>query len=283
MLLLPKRGLTRLAGRIFRSPLSKPLIPVFIQLYGIDAAEAASPLHAYRSLAEFFARRVKRKGIAHANTEYFTPIYSPVDGQIAEVGQIHANHAIQAKGSSYSISALLASATSYFESGTFVTIYLSPADYHRVHIPIAAHVKRIVHVPGTLFPVNRLGTQYVDALFTRNERIVTWFEREECEFAMVKIGSTIVGSVQIDPSFGIVKAKQRQRGNPSLLWEGDRVLEAFDEYAWFEFGSTVILLFPPNCVSLEVKKGERVKAFDVIGRWQSSDRDNVVPLQRDGS
>ncbi len=248
-------------------------IPAFIRFYQINYLEAELPLPEYKSLTHFFARRVRRDPPLNGINRDRNTVYSPADGQVAEVGRIDLDQAIQAKGMLYSVSALLAADASEFERGTYVTIYLSPADYHRLHVPITAHARRIVHIPGTLFPVNRKGTHYIDSLFTRNERVITWFRRHHSPVAMVKVGSTIVGSVQIDAGFDAKTPERRRKGEPAILWAGDRMMCSGDECAWFEFGSTVILLFTQGAVTLSVCKGDRVRACEVIGQWLLSVRD----------
>lgn len=270
LLVLPKRLLTALAGRLCRSSLSRPLIPAFIWMYHIDYKEAEKPYQSYRSLTEFFSRRVKRATGRCDKETVESFIMSPADGHIAEVGQIESDQAIQAKGVYYSVSALLAENAMQFNLGTYITIYLSPADYHRIHVPVDASARRIVHVPGTLFPVNRLGVKHITSLFTRNERMITWFHKNAQPIAMVKVGSTIVGSVQLDREFGVnASLYQRSIGNPVVLWDGDRMMHQGDECAWFEFGSTVILLFPPQVAIFSVQKGDRIKALQIIGTWIS--------------
>ena len=264
--LLPKRLLTQTAGYFLRSFASKAFIPIFMRIYGITDTQADKPWRGYGSLAEFFARKFPPGSRNFAVWE--DDIVAPADGVIVELGLVEAGRAVQIKGISYSISALLAEVdASLYEQGTHVVIYLSPRNYHRIHAPVAAVIRRIVHVPGTLYPVNRLGSTQVPGLYTKNERTISWFARGEGTFALVKVGSTIVGSVKLASHLRCQTVNQRARGRAQMILPQEVAVARGEEFAWFEFGSTVVLIFRAGQVKLNVVKGDSVQALQPIGKW----------------
>ena len=264
--LLPKRLLTQTAGHFLRSSASKALIPVFMRVYGIAESQADRPWRAYGSLAEFFARKLPPGSRNFSVQE--GDIVAPADGVIVELGRVETGRAVQIKGISYSIAALLADAdASLFEHGTYVVIYLSPRNYHRIHAPIAAVIRRIIHVPGTLYPVNRLGSTQIPGLYTKNERTISWFARDDGAFALVKIGSTFVGSVKLASRLQCQTVNHRARGEAQMILPREVAVAQGEELAWFEFGSTVVLIFREGQAELAVAKGDIVQALQPIGKW----------------
>jgi phosphatidylserine decarboxylase len=264
MKLLPKRVVSRLAGSFARSSISKALVPWFARQYVIDHTQAEFPLEHYSSLTDFFIRKLKPglRPIAEGDQV----ISSPVDGVVSQFGIIKECNLIQAKGINYSILELLGqdqARAESFNGGVFLTIYLSPQDYHRIHAPVSGNVTASTYVPGTLFPVNPFGVRAVKGLFARNERLVTYLNSTIGSVAVVKVGAIIVGSVKVNyaaAGTNIAGGKMETKEYP----KGFELMKG-EELGRFEFGSTVILLFQPGRVCLEVEAGQKVLMGQRIG------------------
>jgi phosphatidylserine decarboxylase len=263
---MPKHTLSRLIGTFARSPKSRFLIPWFMKTYKIDMRDVEKPVEQYKSLTEFFTRRLVSSARPIDPTE--DGVVSPVDGTIAQMGTITDGKLIQAKGVTFTVSELLADASkqNQYEGGWFVTIYLSPTDYHRIHMPVSGTPTQCTYVPGTLFPVNTIGVKHVPGLFAKNERVVTVFTAPWGEFTMVKVGATIVGSVVVD----YAPVRTNVRRGVLIRQNLDKTKEYVkgEECARFEFGSTVILLFPPGRMIPDraLFPGKKVKMGERIGR-----------------
>ena len=246
--LLPKQALTALAGKFASARaggLTTRVIRWFVGRYGVDMGEAANPdICSYASFNEFFTRPLKPDARPLTPAEFVCP----VDGAISQFGAIERDQIFQAKGHCYSTTALVggdAALASQFEDGHFATLYLSPKDYHRIHMPCAGKLTRMIHVPGDLFSVNPVTARGVPGLFARNERVVCVFEGEAGPFVMVLVGATIVGSMAT-VWHGMVNPPR-----PGLLREWryedqDLSYRQGDEMGRFLLGSTVVLLFPKN-------------------------------------
>jgi len=196
--LLPKQSLTALAGKFAAARagrLTTAVVRWFVGRYGVNMAEAANPdIAGYASFNEFFTRPLKPDARPLADADFICP----VDGAISQFGAIDRDRIFQAKGHSYSTTALVGDdevLAASFENGSFATLYLSPKDYHRIHMPCAGKLTRMIHVPGDLFSVNPVTARGVPGLFARNERVVCVFEGESGLFVMVLVGATIVGSM----------------------------------------------------------------------------------------
>ncbi len=244
--LLPKHALTRLAGNLADARagrLTTLAIRWFIRRYGVDMAEAANPdPAAYASFNDFFTRPLRDDARTLAEAGFICP----VDGAISQCGAIDGDQVLQAKGHGYSTTALLggdAELAERFRGGRFATLYLSPRDYHRVHMPCAGRLKRMIHVPGTLFSVNPLTARGIPGLFARNERVVCIFEGESGPFVMVLVGATIVGSMAT-VWHGIVNPPRPGQLREWRYDDETRVLERGEEMGRFRLGSTVVMLFP---------------------------------------
>ena len=252
--LLPKQALTSLAGALARRELggiTTGAIRRFVARYGVNMAEAAeSDIAAYASFNDFFTRALKpgARPLAQA------PLICPVDGAISQFGAIDGDQIFQAKGHSYSTTALVggdAQLAAAFEGGHFATLYLSPRDYHRIHMPCDGRLTRMIHVPGALFSVNPTTARGVPGVFARNERVVCVFEHEEngqrWPFVLALVGATIVGSMAT-VWHGVVNPPRpgrlrdwrygTQAGDPAIA------LRQGDEMGRFLLGSTVVMLFP---------------------------------------
>ena len=244
--LLPKKALTAYAGwRASREwgPRTTKLIGGFVEKYGVDMAEAANPdIASYKSFKEFFSRALKPgvRPLAVAD------LVCPVDGAISQFGAIRKDQIFQAKGHAYSTTALVggdAALAGQFEDGSFATLYLSPKDYHRIHMPCDGALLRMIHVPGDLFSVNPLTARGVPGLFARNERVVCVFDSARGPFVLTLVGATIVGSMAtvwhgvVNPPRAGTLREWRYNDQQIALKQGD-------EMGRFMLGSTVVMLFP---------------------------------------
>ena len=245
--LMPKGALTRLAGRLAGwqgGAGTTTLIRRFVARYRVDMAEAAEPrIEAYASFNDFFTRAL-RPGVRPLAA---ADLVCPVDGAISQFGAIRQGQVFQAKGHVYSATALVggdAALAAPFADGHFATLYLSPRDYHRIHMPCAGTLRRMLHVPGELFSVNPTTGRGVPGLFARNERVVCLFDDARGRpFVVVLVGATIVGSMATvwhglvnPPRPGVVR-DWRYGDAPVTLAQGA-------EMGRFLLGSTVVLLLP---------------------------------------
>ena len=249
--LLPKRGLTQFAGRIARAQGGRAttrLIRWFVGKYGVDMSEAENPdIASYASFNDFFGRPLKPGVRPLADADFI----SPVDGAISQFGAIDDHHILQAKGHRFTTTQLLAGDAALadrFRHGSFANLYLSPKDYHRLHMPCAGRLQRMIYVPGALFSVNPTTARGVPGLFARNERVVCVFDSEtHGRFVMVLVGATIVGSMATT-WHGVVNPR---RTGVIAEWEyADRTiaLEQGEEMGRFLLGSTVIMLFEKDVI-----------------------------------
>ena len=249
--LLPKQALTELAGRQANRAAgarTTAVIRWFIRRYGVNMAEALNPdPAAYPTFNEFFTRPLKPGARPLAQAE----LICPVDGAISQFGPIERDQVFQAKGHRYLTTALVggdAQLAAKFDDGLFATLYLSPRDYHRIHMPCAGRLLRMIHVPGELFSVNPTTARGVPGLFARNERVVCVFDRGDGlgEFVLVLVGATIVGSMAT-VWHGIVNPP---RSGALRDWRYDApgqapiLLKQGEEMGRFLLGSTVVMLFP---------------------------------------
>lgn len=245
--LLPKHALTALVGRgaaAAGGAATTAVVRWFIRRYGVEMSEAADPDPAhYDTFNAFFTRPLKPGARPMANAD----LVCPVDGAISQFGAIEGDQILQAKGYRYTVRALLggdAVLAQRFSGGHFATLYLSPKDYHRIHMPCAATLKRMVHVPGELFSVNPATARGVPGLFARNERVVCEFDAAFGPFALVLVGATIVGSMAT-VWHGVVNPPRP--GAPREWRYDERVLSLArgEEMGRFLLGSTVVVLLPP--------------------------------------
>ena len=272
--LYPKQALTRFAGRVARAErgaVTTGIIRRFVRKYGVDMNEALEPnLARYASFNDFFTRALKPgvRPIAQAD------LVCPVDGAISQFGPIAGDQIFQAKGHRYSTSALVGGDTALaaqFADGSFATIYLSPKDYHRIHMPCDGRLIRMVYVPGELFSVNPVTARGVPGLFARNERVVCIFESPHGRFALALVGATIVGSMTT-VWHGVVNPP---RGKQVREWHYDEPpvrLRQGEEMGRFLLGSTVVLLFPKPALrfSPEWAPGRAVRLGEAMAAWSQS-------------
>ena len=268
--LLPKQALTALAGRIAGAQagrLTTQLIKWFVQRYQVNMSEAAdSNVASYVSFNDFFTRALKDGARPLASAE----LICPVDGAISQFGTIRGQQIFQAKGHDYSSTALLggdAALAERFDDGSFATLYLSPKDYHRIHMPCSGRLQRMIYVPGELFSVNPTTARAVPGLFARNERVVCIFESTSGPFALVLVGATIVGSMAT-VWHGVVNSK---RSGELQEWRYDDQavdLQQGAEMGRFLLGSTVVLLFPKGPLQFNPNwaPGRAIRMGEVMGR-----------------
>jgi len=249
--LLPKQALTVLAGKFAGAEagaLTTRVIRWFVGRYGVNMNEAANPdIAAYKSFNEFFTRPLQAGARPLAEADFVCP----VDGAISQFGDIERDQIFQAKGHRYSTAALVGGdrdLAARFDNGSFATLYLSPRDYHRIHMPCDGKLLRMIHVPGELFSVNPTTARGVPGLFARNERVVCVFESASAgPFVLVLVGATIVGSMAT-VWHGVVNPPR-----PGVVreWRYDEqqiVLKKGEEMGRFLLGSTVVMLFPQGAI-----------------------------------
>lgn len=277
---LPQGALSRSFGRVADTPIPRPLrravLGAFAKAVGIDVSEAEYPFSEYGSLNEFFVRRL-RPGVRLWPDDPRV-VSSPVDGTVGQTGVVAGGCVVQAKGRSYSAAELLddAGEARRFEGGSFVTLYLSPRDYHRIHAPCAGEIPAARHVPGLLLPVNAAAVAHVGGLFTRNERLLCYLDGKLGRVAVVAVGAYNVGriSARFDPEWnasagasGWVTNRRGLRAATHRYVPAVPVLRG-EEIMAFHLGSTVVLLFEPGAVALrpQLRAGQVVRLGEEIGR-----------------
>ena len=247
--ILPKRALTEAIGALARTrggSLTHAAVRRFIARYGVDMSEAANPsVESYPTFNEFFTRELRAGARPLADADWLCP----VDGAISQFGAIEGDRIFQAKGHDYTTRALVggdAELARRFEGGAFATLYLSPRDYHRIHMPRRGTLTRMLHVPGELYSVNPVTARNVPGLFARNERVVCLFDSEARPFVMALVGATIVGSMAT-VWHGVVNPPRPSDVRDWHYADGP-VLERGAEMGRFLLGSTVVMLFPRDAV-----------------------------------
>jgi phosphatidylserine decarboxylase len=270
--LLPKRLLTVAAGAAARSRwLRRPFISFFMARYQIDLSEAVEQKpFAYSSFNEFFTRELK-PGARPVEGDSTDPIL-PADGSISQAGVIEQGQLLQAKGKYYQLEQLLACSPSecqVFSEGLFSTVYLSPRDYHRVHMPLAGTLQKTCYVPGSLFSVNDTTAQGVERLFARNERLVCWFTTEIGPMAVVMVGALIVAGIEVAWA---PNRNFRRLTQPQIQTFEDQTihLSKGDELGRFFLGSTAITVLPGQSLRLQanLKAGTPVRMGQLMGTFQ---------------
>lgn len=270
----PKRALTEFGGWVANSRwggITQWIIRRFIRKYGVNMAEAANPdPQAYASFNEFFTRALRADARPLADAAFVCP----VDGAISQFGAIARDQIYQAKGHTYSTRALVggdAALAAQFDDGAFATIYLSPRDYHRIHMPAAATLRRMIHVPGDLFSVNPATAQGVPGLFARNERVVCVFDLQVGEttvpFVQVLVGATIVGSMATT-WHGVVNPPRPGKVREWSYNDQPLHLQRGEEMGRFLLGSTVVLLWPRDTIAFnpDWAAGNAVRLGEAMGQ-----------------
>ncbi|GAB1343910.1 archaetidylserine decarboxylase [Gemmatimonas sp.] len=266
---LPKHALSRAAGW-----LATRTVPVgwresvyrgYSQLFGAKPEEAALPLTQYVSINAFFTRELK-PGLRPLALD---AIVSPVDAAVGAYGVVNAGTLVQAKGRTYSLASLLGNAelARAFEGGTYTTLYLSPKDYHRIHVPMSGRITHATYVPGELWPVNAAAVTHVPDLFAVNERIVVMLEGDRGgRMAIVPVGATMVGMTRL--VFDDLHTNARRREVQRRTYDPPVPVDAGGALGHFEFGSTVVLVCSPDAgviepltVGASVQMGQRIGAL----------------------
>lgn len=266
--LIPKQAMTALAGKLASAKAGKlttAVIKWFVKRYQVNMSEAAQPdIAAYESFNEFFTRALKKGARRISKADFI----SPVDGAISQFGHIEADQIFQAKGHYYSTLAMLAGdkeLAANFQNGSFATLYLSPKDYHRIHMPCDGTLKSMTYVPGDLFSVNPTTAQGVPGLFARNERVICEFDSAHGVFVLILVGATIVGSMAT-VWHGVVNPPRLGSVNTWTYENQSISLKQGEEMGRFLLGSTVVMLFPANTLTFNktwmseraIKLGEKM-------------------------
>jgi phosphatidylserine decarboxylase len=269
--LMPKQAMTSFAGRVAGAKggtMTTRLIRWFVGKYGVNMDEAVNPdIKSYASFNEFFTRPLRPDARPLAEAEFICP----VDGAISQFGEVDDHQIFQAKGHTFRTSELVggdATLAAHFQHGSFANLYLSPKDYHRLHMPCDGRLTRMIYVPGKLFSVNPTTARGVPGLFARNERVVCVFESpEHGPFVMVLVGATIVGSMAT-VWHGVVNPK---RNNTVVEWhymDQQISLKKGEEMGRFLLGSTIVMLFKANTIRFnpDWEPERSVRLGEVMGR-----------------
>ena len=268
--ILPRNSFNRLCGFFADAQLPRFLLTLLIRLfswkYGVNLNEASKQVSEYRNFNEFFTRKLLPDArTLDPDKEAFL---SPVDGLLGESGVINNEVLIQAKGLEYRLADLLKDfeKSKFYDGGVFINIYLAPYNYHRIHSMVSGEVREFCYIPGDLWTVSPLGVHHVPELFARNERLITYFETDKGECALVKIGATVVGRIRV-VYHDITSNRPRAAFQKNMLATPLRV-ERGDEVGLFELGSTVICLFPPGQIELsELKIDQEILLGQAIGKF----------------
>lgn len=277
---LPQGALSRGFGRLADAPIPPALRPAvlgaFARAVGADVGEAELPLESYPTLNRFFTRRLKPG--ARSWPADPSAVASPVDGAVGQLGTIRQGRLIQAKGRLYEVGQLLEdeAAAARYEGGAFVTLYLSPKDYHRIHAPVAGEIRQARHVPGALLPVNAAAVAHLPELFARNERLITHLDGPAGRVAVVAVGAYNVGriSAAFDAAWnapaGASAWVTNRRGlrSAAKTYDPPVPVRRGDEIMTFHLGSTVVLVFEPGRVELlpTIRPGDPVRLGSPIAR-----------------
>ncbi|MDX9730816.1 MAG: archaetidylserine decarboxylase [Bdellovibrionales bacterium] len=250
MPLLPKDDMSYWVGRLMHQKLPKPLrlqsMRAFAKAYNLNLDEAEKSIEEYESIGDLFTRKLKpgvrpiAEGMVH-----------PCDSKIAEAGPVRHGKIPQVKGIDYTVEGLLRNheVAERFKEGAFVTYYLCPTDYHRVHLPLDGRVEWISHIPGAFWPVNNWSVRNVSQLYAINERVAMMFRTPEgYSFALVMVAATNVGSIKLafDSSFDTEKRPRGRKTSEKWFGENEITLKKGDEAGLFSMGSSVVMLMDPE-------------------------------------
>ncbi|MBC7205382.1 MAG: phosphatidylserine decarboxylase [Methyloversatilis sp.] len=246
---MPKQALTRFAEFVAnsRAPWTRGIIPWFIRKYGVDMSEAAQPDPAHYACFNDFFTRALREG---ARPLADAPFVSPVDGTVIDCVKLDGDTLLQVKGHPYSARALVggdAALVERFDGGEAISIYLSPKDYHRIHMPCSGRLRRMIHVPGSLYSVNPATVAGVPGLFARNERVVCLFDSDFGPFVLTLVGAMVVGSMQT-VWHGLINPPRSGTLREWRYDDQDIRLARGEEMGRFLLGSTVVMLFPSGAL-----------------------------------
>ena len=273
---LPRKRLSRALGRLAASRAPQPMVDAavaaFIRAYDVDLSEVDMPPDGFRTFDEFFTRRL-REGARVVDPDR-RALVSPADGRLEDLGEITAEGELIVKGQPYTASALLGDpeAAAAYERGHYFIVYLSPRDYHRVHAPTCGSVQCMRYVPGTLFPVNRIGTDFIPQLFARNERLAIVQEGAVHGIVTtIMVGAIGVGRIGL--SFDDVQTNRG--GTPGLRSYAESPIprDRGDELGVFHMGSTAIVMTPPECkLDVVVQAGASIQMGEVMAKGGIDER-----------
>ncbi len=272
--ILPKGFVSRIFGLLtvmkLPSAVLNSIINYFCNTYKVNKDEIQSPAGGFKTLDQFFTRKLK-PGIHKIDINKKT-IVSPVDARIDEFGKIAEYSIIQAKNINYSLKDLVPSdMAESFLNGSFITLYLSPSDYHRIHSPVNGKIAGYFNIPGKLFPVRELIVNNVKGLFSVNERIITYIENSNGIAAVCKIGAMNVGKISL--SYSDIRTNKFFRKQTEFFYSKSEQppVKKGDEIGTFHLGSTVILLFPENNVAFKgISKGQKVRVGQKIAYYEKA-------------
>ncbi|MFD2612337.1 archaetidylserine decarboxylase [Paenibacillus gansuensis] len=243
-----RKFISRITGSFAASRASRKLIPRFAKIYGIRLEDAEKAVHEYQSLNEFFTRRLK-PGLRPI-TEDTSALVSPVDALITGMGAIQDGTILNVKGQDYTLEELLhySPRQENYKHGFYYVLYLSPTDYHRIHTPVGGEIVETEHIPGKVYPVNDFGLRHMPRVLSRNERLISYIRHAGGEVAVVKVGAMNVSSIK----FTDETVKSLHKGQ---------------ELAYFQFGSTVVLLMEDDTFAPreDLKVGSRVNMGEALG------------------
>ena len=272
--IIPKHLLSRLVGMLARSEVSfikNNFIKLFIKLYDINMKEACDEnIDSYISFNEFFSRRLKAG--SRIIDQGIKSVVSPVDGVISQIGLIKKGRIIQAKGKYFNLFQFLGGDKNLFDefkSGLFATIYLSPKDYHRVHMPFEGKLRQMIYIPGQLFSVNPTTANSINNLFAKNERLVCIFDTVFGPMAVVLIGALIVSGIHVKWENKIINKKKIQKYIYPTFGKDQVKLNKGEELGKFMLGSTVVVCFPQNKITWlkNLSNNSFVKMGEIIGSF----------------
>ena len=268
--ILPRNSFNRLCGLVADTKFPRFLLTLLIRLfswkYGVNLEESSKQVSEYKNFNEFFTRKLL------PDVRTLDPdkeaVLSPVDGILGESGVISNEILIQAKGLEYRLADLLKDSekSKLYDGGIFITIYLAPYNYHRIHSMVSGEVSQFCYVPGDLWTVSPLGVHHVPELFARNERLITFFETDKGECAIVKIGATVVGRIRV--VYHDISSNRFGATFQKSVLEPPLRVERGDEVGLFELGSTVICLFRPGQIELkDLKINQEILFGQAIGKF----------------
>lgn len=286
--IVPQHFLSRVVGALAASKVSflkNLLIRLFIKKYKVNMAEAElKSAEEFSCFNDFFTRKLETN--ARPINSESKAIICPVDGAVSAIGDVDIEQIFQAKGKSFSLGALLGGdqkLANKFHGGKFATLYLSPRDYHRIHMPLTGTLEEMVYIPGKLFSVNQTTAENIDDLFARNERVVCIFNTDIGPMAVILVGAMIVASIetvwagQVAPS-KLDKYVEYYHEHPPIT------IRRGEEMGRFKLGSTAIVLFPANVISWEaslqtansIQLGQKIGEILKITEQQSTSESGAI-------
>lgn len=269
--IIPKHLLSRCLARLSHwrfKPFKNWAIRCFSAYYAVDLSESLiTDINEFSCFNDFFIRKLKPGSRKLPQDQ--TAIASPADGFISELGHIESGKLIQAKGLNYSLRELFndqGQTSQYFDQGGFITIYLAPKNYHRVHMPVMGVLRQMYHVAGELFSVNAISVRSIPKLFSRNERVVCLFATANGPMAVILVGACLIGSV-VTSWHGVVMPNSQGKKTDIIYEDSAITLQKGDELGYFQWGSTVIVLFGPEAAHWcnDLNPGDPVCMGQIIG------------------